>query len=101
MLKLFIGLYVFSFGYSAAYLIGWVNGTGKRFLREHPHVDKKLFKTKNNFGAAFKFLLLTAIPAFNLYFCWWLYRNNEMVYEEMKKRMLEYYELKLEERLWV
>ena len=101
MFKLFIGLYVFLFAYSAAYLIGWVNGTGKRFLREHPHIDKKLFKTENSLGTLLKFLLLTAVPIFNICFCWWLDRNNEMVYEEMEKRMLEYYELKLEERLWV
>ena len=76
-------------------------GIGKRFLREHPHIDKKLFETENPLGAMFKFLLLTAVPAFNLYFCWWLYKNNEMVYKEMEAKMLEYYELKLEERLLV
>lgn len=101
MLKLFIELYTFSFGFSATYLIGWTNVTGKRFLQEHPHIDKKLFKAESSLGALLKFLLLTAIPIFNLYFCWWLGRNNEMVYKEMEKRMLEYYELKIEERLWV
>lgn len=101
MLKLFVGLYTFSFGFSAAYLVGWVKGVTEKLLSEHPHIDKKLFKDENPLGSLFKLLLLIGIPFFNLYFCWWLHRNNEMVYKEMKKRMLEYYELKLEERLWV